>query len=301
MINLGLVFIASAAWFAGIGLAGYAAARRSTSKSRYAALSVFGHGAFASSGAIALFAILHLHGLWPFSLHVHEPSEALGALLACDLELSCGIFTILALTGVVLLASFIVSQTASRLLLRRYRPLVDESRSGWLAGRSSLRSNTRLLVVHDRDVDAFSFAILRLDRRRLFRAEDVIVLTSRLLDILADDEVSAVVAHEAAHVEARDDRYIPFFHTLSLLLFFDPVLRVLRRRVARHHEFAADAESARTTRQPLSLARALLKVYLEGMPVPHATGLFGRGSRAELLHRIEALLALDAAGLRPAR
>ena len=92
----------------------------------------------------------------------------------------------------------------------------------------------------------------------------VIVLTSRLLDILADDKVSAVVAHEAAHVEARDDRYIPFFHTLSLLLLFDPVLRVLRRRVARHHEFAADAESARTKRQPLSLAPALLKVYIEG-------------------------------------
>src|SRR3970040_171581 len=184
MINFGLVFIASAAWVAGIGLAGYVAARRSTSKSRYAALSVFGHGAFASSGAIALFAILHLHGLWPFSLHVHEPSEALGALLACDLELGCGIFTIMALTGVVLLASFIVSQTASRLLLRRYRPLVDESRSARLGGSCLLRANTRLLVVHDRDVDAFSFAILRLDRRGGVRAGGVWVSTWRLLALL---------------------------------------------------------------------------------------------------------------------
>jgi Zn-dependent protease with chaperone function len=67
--------------------------------------------------------------------------------------------------------------------------------------------------------------------------------------------------------------------------------------VGRHHEFAADAESARVTRRPLSLARALLKVYLKGIPASRSTGLFGRGSRAELVERIEALIALDAAGL----
>lgn len=298
MINFGLVFLASASWFAGIGIAGYLAARRSASKSRYAALSVFGHGAFASAGAILLFAILHLHDLWPFTLHVHGPSETLAELLACDLEPSCGVFTILVLTVVVLSASFSASQFAARLLLWRYAPLVDVSRSERLALRSGLSLGTRILVVRDREADAYSLAILRFDRRRAFRAEDVIVLTSRLLDILTDDEASAVVAHEAAHVAARDDRYLPFFHTLSMLLFFDPILRLLRRRVGRHHEFAADAEAARATRRPRSLARALFKVYLEGRPKPRATGFFGRGNRCELVERIEALLALEAADLR---
>lgn len=294
MINLGLVFLVSASWFAVIGLAGYLVAKRSASKSRYAALTVFGHGAFASSGAVALIALLHLHEGWPPFFHVHEPYETLAAVLNCDLELSCGILTVGALTGVVLIASFAIGQLSGRLLLRRYESCQDAQAEARLRHRRDLAPEIRLVVVRDRAADAFSFAILRLNRRRRLWAEHVIVLTSRLLEILTEDEVDAVVAHEVAHVEARDDRYLPFFHTLSMILFFDPVLRLLRRRVGRHHEFAADAESARATRRPLSLARALLKVYLEGMPAPRATGLFGRGSRTELVERIEALLALDA-------
>jgi Zn-dependent protease with chaperone function len=297
MILVGLALLIAAAFFAAMGISGCLAARRSASKSRYAAVTLFGHGALASSGGMAVLALLHFHSPSPFSLHVHAASEALSEVLNCDLEASCAAVTVLLVVGTVLLASFGVSQASARLLLRKYRALQVPARSAALLRHGALSEGTRLLVVRDEEADAFSFAILRWGGRRIFRGEDVIVMTTGLLDLLTEGEASAVLAHEAAHVEARDDRYLPFFHVLSMLLFFDPALRLLRRRVGRHHEFAADAESARVTRRPLDLARALLKVYLKGMPAARATGLFGRGSRAEMVQRIEALLALDAAGL----
>lgn len=297
MINTGIVLLLSASWFAGIGIAGYLAARRSASRCRFAALTLFGHGALSSAGLVVLLAVIHFHDVWPLSVHVHGLAETVSSVLDCDLEPSCGVLTILVLTGVVLLGSFSLTQISARLLLRRYSTTLDSPATSALASKHPLLSSTRLLVVHDEVVDAFSFAVLRLDRRRLFRAEDIIVMTSPLLAILAEDEIGAVLAHEVAHVTARDDRYLPFFRILSMLLFFDPVLRLLRRHVGRHHEFAADAQAARATRRPRSLARALLKVYLEGRPASQATGLFGRGDRSELVARIEALLAMEASGL----
>lgn len=291
MTNAGLVLLVSAGLFATVGVAGYVGARRSVSKSRCAALTLFGHGALGSSGVIALLLLFHVHRLWPLSVHVHSASETVAEILNCDIDAGCVALTILLLTGVVLLASFAVSQSSARLLLRKLRATEDRARSEALVLRSALSGGARVMVVRDDEADAFSFAILRGHRRRLLRAEDVIVLTSGLLGILTDDEADAVLAHEAAHVNARDDRYLPFFHIVSTLVFFDPVLRVLRRRLGRYHEFAADAESARETRRPLSLARALLKVYLRGLGGARPAGLFGR-SRSELLARIEALLAM---------
>lgn len=299
MIMVGLSLFIVALALAVVGVAGYIAARRSSSKSRYAALSLFGNGAIGSSGAIALLLFVHVDSLWPFAAHIQPLSAVITNLFDCDLDVSCALTTILLVTALMLLISFLVTQVSSRLLLRSYLRDVNRKRSAELAVRGRLPASARLLVVRDDSTDAFSFAILRGGGRRLIHGEDIIVLTSGLLGLLNEDEAEAVLAHEVAHVTARDDRYIPLFHTLSIILFFDPVLRVLRRRIGRHHEFAADVESARMTRRPLSLARALLKVYLAGTAAPRPAGLFGWGSRAELAQRIEALLALDAAGLRP--
>ncbi len=298
-MNVGFVLLTGATLFAALGVAGYVSARRSSSKSRYAALSLFGHGALISSAGIAAVLFVRLDSLWPLRAHLQSASAVIAEIMNCDLEVSCVAGTILALVGLVLGTAFLVNQVSSRLLLRRYVALEDRTATRALARRSRLPAGARLLVVRESDADAFSFAVLRFGGRRLLRGQDIIVITTALVGILADDEADAVLAHEAAHIAARDDRYLPFFHILSTLLFFDPVVRALGRRVARHHEFAADAESARATRQPLALARALLKVYMEatadGAPAPHVTGLFGRGSRAELVERIEALLAMDVA------
>lgn len=299
MIVVGLALFVAADLFAAIGVAGYVAAKRSASKSRYAALTLFGHGAVSSSALIGALAFVHVHGTSPLTIHLHEASTALTDLLDCDFEASCAALTILLLTALILSASFAISQVSARLLLRSYGCVEDRGRARAITRRRPMAPGTRLFVVRDDAADAFSFGVLRAGGGHFLRGEDVIVLTTGLLDLLTDDEADAVLAHEAAHVAARDDRYVPFFRTLSMILFFDPVLRHLRRQVGRHHEFAADAEAARETRRPLSLARALLKVYLKGMPAPRATGLFGRASRAELVERIEALLALSAAGLGP--
>ncbi len=297
MIAVGLAFLLTSAVLAAAGVAGYLAARRSTSKSRLAAMTLLGHGALSSAGAIAALFVFHIHSVWPLFIHVHSGTETLEEILECDLEAGCVPLIIGTITAVILLSSLFASQTSARLLLRRNLADADAVRAEALVRRRPLPSADRVLVVRDHDLDAYSFGILRRRPGGWFRVEDVIVLTSGLLDLLSEDEADAVLAHEVAHVQARDDRYLPFFHALSTLMFFDPVLRYIRRRVARHHEFAADLEAAKDTGRPLSLARALLKIYTRGIPAPHPTGLFGRVSRAEIVERIEALLALEAAGL----
>ncbi len=295
-MNVGLVLLVSASVLAVWGLVGYRGARRSASRSRYAALTLFGHGALASSAILAFFLFFRVDSLWPLRYHVQSAALTWWQITNCDLDAGCVAATVLALFATVLGAAFVVGQVSARLLLRRCREVEDAAASATLARGHALRPGTTLLAVEDGDVDAFSFAVLRRGGPHGLRGEDVIIVTSGLLGILSPDEVDAVVAHEAAHVEARDDRYAPFFHILATLLFFDPVLHVLRRYVGRDHEFAADVASVRRTRRPLSLARALLKVYLAAKPNARPTGFLGRGSRSEIAARIEALIALEDEG-----
>ena len=295
MTNYGLVLVVGGAVLAAVGLAGWVAARRSASQSRCAALTLFGHGALSTSGALLAMTVVHFHNLLPLMVHAHPVSQAIADVFECDLEIGCGAVTVGILTAVILAASFAVTQASARLLLRRCRAAEDPAATAGLGCRLGATPGIRLLVVRDPAPDAFSFALLRGDRRRVARAESVVVVTRGLVDLLESDELEAAVRHELAHVSARDDRYIPFFRTLSSLLFFDPVLRVLRGSIARHHEFAADRDAVRAGVRPRALARALLKVYLTGRGSSSRAGLFG-SSRPELLARIEALLAMAEAG-----
>lgn len=293
MINYGLSLTVAALGFALIGALGYMTARRTASRSRWAALTIFGHLSLLTSGALLVATAVHIHPAGPFSIHLHALHDGLAQVFACDLDLSCGIFTAGVVSFLVLASTFGIAQGSARLLLRKLSKLQDPN------GLERLRAllpastgNTEFLVVGDSEPDAFAFALLRADRGRLARATSVVVLTRGLMDLLEPDELEAAIAHELAHVRARDDRYLPYFRTLASIIFFDPVLRSLNRRVSRRHEFAADREAALQTGRPRALARALLKVYLHPHAPASAAGFAGE-SRSELLARIEALLEIE--------
>lgn len=272
-----------------VSLVVYVKSKDTGGASRALAFSLFAYGSLASSGAMLLVSILHFH--LPFIIHVHDPDIALSSgWWACDLEWGCAFWNILLLTVLILGSSFIVSQASAKALLRRCANENLEDLSRKLRAEFSLPREVDLFVVPEAPPDAYSFSALSFSRRPHIR--DAVVITQGLLRLLRRDEIETVLSHEMAHVRARDDRYLPFFHTLASLVFFDPVVHVLRRRIARRYEFSADETAAKSTGKPRSLARALLKLCTINSRPQFSTGILGGKRTPLILERIERLLQL---------
>jgi Zn-dependent protease with chaperone function len=90
--------------------------------------------------------------------------------------------------------------------------------------------------------------------------EGRIIVSSRLLELLSEDELETVLGHELAHIKNSDTRLKILLTAYRRILFFDPLLRRIEKSVSKENEFAADEFSANLTRRPLSLASALLKI-----------------------------------------
>ena len=87
-----------------------------------------------------------------------------------------------------------------------------------------------------------------------------ILLSRDLVDQLDDDELAAVLAHEVAHLKARD---VPVMFAAGFLRDFvawNPFAHIAFRRLLRDREFEADRRAASLTRSPLALASGLLTV-----------------------------------------
>jgi heat shock protein HtpX len=130
----------------------------------------------------------------------------------------------------------------------------------------------------------------------------VVILARSLLKLLTPEELSAVLAHELAHIKNGDS----FLKTLAVVyrrfLPIDPVLRLLEPAIHREREFFADEVSARVTGQPLQLASALIKIH-EAYTANVSVGISGlsiigksRGFLSRhppLKERVERLLQMD--------
>lgn len=128
----------------------------------------------------------------------------------------------------------------------------------------------------------------------------VVAVTTGLMDIMDDNELTAVMAHEMGHIQNYDIRIsmITFGLASAIGLLSDIVLRVLifgdndddkspiamvlgliaiilapiaavviQMAVSRQREFLADATSAMTTRNPDSMISALDKLCKNGRPM----------------------------------
>jgi Zn-dependent protease with chaperone function len=113
-----------------------------------------------------------------------------------------------------------------------------------------------------------------------------LVFTDRLLQILSDDEIAAICAHEMAHLtEARKDYYQRYVLWLMFLpwLFFKPVVHLfglfgylvlvcssaalprLYRGISRKLESRADGMAKAAERDPGTYARALARLYEDNL------------------------------------
>ena len=121
-----------------------------------------------------------------------------------------------------------------------------------------------------------------------------IAVTSGILEVLDDDELKAVLAHEISHVKNYDIRLMMIvfacvtslnlildfmlrsfifgdernsggFMTYILLSFLTPIIGMMvQAAVSRQREFAADASGAEITHRPQDLASALRKISSNG-------------------------------------
>ncbi len=152
---------------------------------------------------------------------------------------------------------------------------------GWKAG---LKAIPPLLLLPDDVQGAF---VIGGKRPR-------ILMSPALIEALSDDELDGILAHEVAHIMARDVPVTVVAGVLRDLVAWNPFAHVALRRLVAEREFEADRCAARLTGKPLAVASSLLKMCeLIGSPPRRsvrAAAFFGR--RAPLRRRIANLLAL---------
>lgn len=87
-----------------------------------------------------------------------------------------------------------------------------------------------------------------------------LVLAPALLSALPPAELQAVLAHEVAHLVRHDHVFSWMTVLLRSLMFYNPVLYFLTKRLKQEREKAADTFASKLTGQPRALARGLLNV-----------------------------------------
>ena len=156
---------------------------------------------------------------------------------------------VVAVVLVVRLVSVFVTAAGRTLQARhRNRVLVD-----LVATRNPLLAGTRVV---DHDVP-LAYCLPGLRPR--------VVLSRGVLDLLREDEVRAVLAHEQAHVEQRHDLVVLPFAAFGTTFPRLRSVRTAQEQVALLVEMLADDRAARRHR-PEVLARALYKVGAASVP-----------------------------------
>ena len=105
-----------------------------------------------------------------------------------------------------------------------------------------------------------------------------VVLSRGVLDLLREEEVRAVLAHEHAHVEQRHDLVVLPFAAFGTTFPWVPAVRTAQEQVALLVEMLADDRATRTSPREV-LARALYKVGSATVP----SGGLGAGGDDVLL------------------
>lgn len=91
-----------------------------------------------------------------------------------------------------------------------------------------------------------------------------ITLSPLVLDLLDEEELEGVLAHEMAHLIRGDNRTNWGLLILRMLMLFNPVALFVSRRIAQMKEEACDDLAATFTQKPLALASGLIKVFRGG-------------------------------------
>jgi len=88
-----------------------------------------------------------------------------------------------------------------------------------------------------------------------------ILISTDLVDGLTRDELAAILAHEVAHIQARDVQVVFTAGVLRDMVAWNPLAHIAYRKLVANRENEADRRAALMTGNPLSVASGLLKMY----------------------------------------
>lgn len=192
-----------------------------------------------------------LHAAYEQVCNVYPPLRTLGPLP-------------LAMLGAGLLSGFVAAaltfvqslRAASRASwrLRRHRAPLSARLAAFV---DELDLVGRVVVVRDTQPYAFCHGIL----------DPSVYVTTGLVELLGDDELRAVLAHERAHLRHRDPLRNLAARMLSRLMLFVPLHEEAYRSYRLGRELGADREAVGVTSRP-QLASALLKLLGSSEPHP---------------------------------
>ena len=149
-----------------------------------------------------------------------------------------------------------VGAIAVRRLVARCSPLPDGAREKLersvvrLSAAAGLKTTPDVLMLPEGRPGAFAVG----SRRRR------ILLSSDLLEKLDGAEIDAILAHEVAHLEARDCQVTLVAGFLRDLVAWNPVAHLSSHRLVTDRELEADRRAASLTGKPLAVASSLVKV-----------------------------------------
>jgi beta-lactamase regulating signal transducer with metallopeptidase domain len=125
-----------------------------------------------------------------------------------------------------------------------------------------------------------------------------IVLPERALAELQDEQLESMVSHEVAHLAHGDPLWLTFCHALETLFFFQPLNRVVRRRLQDLAEYRCDAFAAARSGQGLALASCLVLVaqWIRSARTEQALVPAMAAGDSSLSRRVARLLAEPAGG-----
>jgi Zn-dependent protease with chaperone function len=191
--------------------------------------------------------------------------------------ISAGVLAVVVLaTGLSVAHQYWSTQRMMRRLLGSSMQV--PGRVALLASRVGLHDRTT--VIHSSAVFTFCHG---------FRRPRVCVSTG-LLDLLDDDELLAVLAHESHHAYHRDPLKILLSRATASGLFFLPVAAALRDMFLAGKELAADQATGPLPGGEGKLARALVKMLRAERPA-WPTGVLAVGALSPTDARLRRLLA----------
>jgi bla regulator protein BlaR1 len=195
-------------------------------------------------------------------------------------------------------AAAAISQVSARsqwLLLAIWAPicglLLQHLLVGWLASRALLRSSipcnipAPIEVRSSRHVPApCVIGVLN----------PVLLLPQRLLSDLTQTQLSAVFAHEMAHVR-RNDNLLAYLHSFVQALFwFHPLIWLIGAQLGKEREHACDEAAIELGHEPLDYAATLLQVCKQCVP-PDRLGV-AYATSGNLPERIRVIMAAQFKG-----
>ncbi len=125
-----------------------------------------------------------------------------------------------------------------------------QSKVGELAQKLSIKA-PRIGLIEDLRPNAFTVG---------YGHKTMVVVSTGLLDIVNEEELSAVIAHELAHIKNHDFVFKATSSALTALSFFNPLAYFASSAAQREREFLADEKGVRQVTNPTALSSALAKI-----------------------------------------